>query len=53
MIETHCSMFDSFQGILDIVLTTYSGDKKYHTHLLEQDLKEDANFLKIMGICIF
>ncbi|XP_022344264.2 T-cell immunomodulatory protein-like [Crassostrea virginica] len=41
-------------GILDIVLTTYSGDKKYHTHLLEQDLKEDANFLKIMvvsGLC--
>lgn len=37
------------QGILDIILTTYSKDKKYHTHLLEQEFSEDANFLKIMG----
>ncbi|XP_052712259.1 T-cell immunomodulatory protein-like [Crassostrea angulata] len=41
-------------GILDIILTTYSKDKKYHTHLLEQEFSEDANFLKIMvvsGLC--
>ncbi|XP_061162912.1 T-cell immunomodulatory protein-like [Saccostrea echinata] len=41
-------------GILDVVLTSYSQDKKFHTHLLEQDFSEDANFLKIMvvsGLC--
>ena len=38
-----------FQGILDIILTTYTETQGYHTHLLQQDFTEDACFMKIMG----